>query len=124
MPLPTAWVTVPDVGGAGDQRPGAPARADSQIGRLLRRRQPGQRRLGAHRLQDLQCPLAAVLAALQSPARSDRARLEVGPSAGHAQSLLSDPRSSPRRREPVLQRVAQTQSNTQTSMLHNLRRRV
>ena len=54
----------------------------------------------------------------------DRAPLEVGPSAGHAQSLLSDPRSSPRRREPVLQRVAQTQSNTQTSMLHNLRRRV
>src|SRR5437762_9844533 len=133
MPLPTTWLSLPNVGTAGGQGPDPAACADPQVRGLFRCRQLEQRPIRPHDVPHLQrrdvpefprataaptnsrtahaararqCPLppckapgaipvlprtrsaAAVLAALQSTTRSDRASLEADPAARYPQPLL------------------------------------
>src|ERR1700687_5423593 len=68
------------------------------------------------------CFLIAVPAALQSPARLDRAGLEARPALGDAQPVLRHAPRTARSSKPLLRCLAATPPSTEASMLHYLRR--
>src|ERR1700730_9642017 len=80
MSLPAAWLALPDVGTAGNQRPDPAACADPQVCGLLRRRQFEQRPIRTHDVPDLQrrdfpeLPQTAVAPANPRTAHAPRAR--------------------------------------------------
>src|ERR1700690_1509942 len=167
MSLPAAWLALPHVGAAGNQRPDPAACADPQVRGLLRCRQFGQRPVRAHDVPDLQrrdlpefpqaaaapanpgtahaprarqCPLpsretpgallavsckrsaAAVLAALQSTTRPDRASLEADAAPRDTQPLLRHAARGTQGGQRVLRPVAPTERRVTTLMLHYLSR--
>jgi len=65
-------------------------------------------------------PATAVSAAVQSPARSDRARLEADPAPCNSQSLLPHARRTARSRQCLLQSLAAGESGSAQTMLHYL----
>ena len=71
-----------------------------------------------------QTAATAVPAALQPPARLDRAGLEAGSASGHSQPLLPDTRRGRQGRERLLRSLASAKSSAKKAMLHYLRRRV
>lgn len=93
MPLPAAWHAVPDVGAARDQRPGAAACADSQVGGLPRGGRSEQWQVCARHVREVRCrhvrdTFLKILLRHRSPARRMTIVLD---NAKHRRAVLLKP---------------------------------